>query len=131
MRTEHVRLVMVVVGGGLGSLLRYLLAGWCQALSGGTFPVGTLAVNVIGCFFIGLLNCIFAGPVLIRPEYRIGLTVGVLGGFTTFSTFGYETFRLASDGQALRAIGNVVLSVVLGLVAVMIGYRLGQRWLGA
>lgn len=125
------RYVLVVFGGGIGSLLRYIIAGWGQRLVNGSFPLGTLTVNVIGCLLIGFLNYIFSGPVLIRQEYRIGLTVGILGGFTTFSTFGYETFALANDGQGLRAMMNMLLSITLGFAAVMIGYRLAQWWFGA
>src|SRR4051794_24691594 len=120
------RYVLVIVGGGVGSLLRYLVQGWGQKLVNGSFPLGTLLVNVLGCLAIGLLNAIFNGPVLIRQEYRIGLTVGVLGGFTTFSAFGYETFALANDGQTLTAVMNLLLSVGLGFLSVVIGYRLGE-----
>ncbi len=125
-----VKIMMVAVGGGLGSVLRYLVQGWGQRLSNGSFPVGTLAVNIIGCLLIGILNYVFSGPILIRQEYRIGLTVGVLGGFTTFSSFGWETFALANDGQGLRAILNLLLSVTLGFCAVLAGYRLAEKWFG-
>ena len=125
-----VKIMMVAAGGGLGSVLRYLVQGWGQRLSNGSFPVGTLAVNVIGCLVIGFLNYAFSGPILIRQEYRIAVTVGVLGGFTTFSSFGWETFALANDGQGLRAIMNLLLSVTLGFSAVMIGYRLAEKWFG-
>ncbi len=122
--------VLIAAGGALGSLLRYTLQGWAQRLSGGTFPTGTLAVNVLGCLVIGFLAALFAAPTLMREEYRIGLTVGVLGGFTTFSTFGLETFSLADDGQWRYAAANVVLSCGLGLFGVWLGYRLGERWFG-
>lgn len=124
------KIVMVALGGGLGSVLRYLVQGWGQKLTSGSFPVGTLAVNVIGCLAIGFLNYAFSGPILIRQEYRIALTVGILGGFTTFSTFGWETFSMANDGQGLRAIMNLLLSVTLGFGAVLIGYRLAEKWFG-
>jgi CrcB protein len=91
--------LLIAAGGALGSLLRYALQGWAQRLAGGNFPAGTLAVNLIGCLLIGVLSGAFSGPLLIREEYGIGLTVGVLGGFTTFSTFGLETFILANAGQ--------------------------------
>lgn len=120
----------VVVGGGLGSLLRYLVQGWGQALTKGTFPLGTLVVNVAGCFVIGALNMVFAERIPIPMEYRVGLTVGVLGGFTTFSSFGWETFSMANDGQGLRAMMNMLLSITLGFLAVWLGYRLAERWLG-
>ncbi len=121
---------LVMVGGAFGSLLRYLLGGWGQSLTGGTFPLGTLLVNVLGCLAIGTLNLVLAERVPIPTEVRVGLTVGVLGGFTTFSSFGWETLALANDGQAFRAFLNVLLNVALGLLAVWCGYRLAERWIG-
>lgn len=121
---------LLAVGGAAGTLLRYLVQGWGQELTRGTFPLGTLLVNVAGCLAIGLLNTVFAGPVPIRPEYRIGLTIGLLGGFTTFSAFGWETMALTGDGQFLRASLNVLLSVGLGLAAVWCGHQIGQRCFG-
>jgi CrcB protein len=129
--------VLIAVGGAFGSLLRYVVQGWTQRFVSDNFPasanlpVGTLLVNVVGCTFIGFLAAMFAGPILVREEYRVGLTVGVLGGFTTFSAFGLETFNLASGGQFRWALANVLLSCTLGLTAVWLGYRLAQRWLGA
>ena len=120
----------IALGGAGGSLFRYVLQGWVQRLAGGSFPAGTLVVNVLGCFVLGLLAAAFAGPVLIREEHRVGLTIGVLGGFTTFSTFGLETFHLTNDGQFRLAAANVLLSVGLGFAAVWAGYRLSQWWLG-
>lgn len=121
---------LVVAGGGLGSLLRYLVQGWGQTLTKGTFPLGTLVVNVAGCFIIGMLNMVFAERIPIQAEYRVGLTVGILGGFTTFSSFGWETFAMANEGQNLRAMLNVLLSITLGFAAVWLGYRLAERWIG-
>jgi CrcB protein len=125
-----VKYALIAVGGAAGSLLRYLLQGWGQALTASTFPLGTLVVNVLGCFAIGFLSFALSGPWPVAPEYRIGLLVGVLGGFTTFSAFGWETFAMANDGQGLRALLNVLLSVALGLVAVWGGYRIAERWFG-
>jgi len=124
------KLLMVATGGGVGSAMRYLVSGWGQRLTDSTFPLGTLVVNILGCFLLGLLNYMFSGPYLIRAEYRMALTVGFLGGFTTFSTFGWETFSLANDGQAIRAMLNLLLSVLLGFSAVWLGYRLAERWFG-
>lgn len=124
------RFTLVMAGGALGSLLRYVLQGLGQALTKGTFPIGTLAVNVLGCFAIGALNMIFAERIPIRMEYRVGLTVGVLGGFTTFSSFGWETFAMANEGQIMRAVMNMLLSVTVGVAAVWLGYRLAERWIG-
>ena len=125
------KLLFIAGGGALGSVLRYLVQGWVQTLSGGMFPLGTFVVNIFGCLVIGFLNKAFTETLLIRPEYRLALTVGVLGGFTTFSAFGWETFSLANEGQALRASVNALLSVGTGLAAVWLGYRLAEHWLGA
>jgi len=130
--------LLIAVGGALGSLLRYSFQGWVQRtagvwverLSGESFPVGTLAVNVTACLLIGFLSGFFAGPQLIREEYRIGLTVGVLGGYSTFSTCGLESFNLANDGEYWFALANMVLSCVVGFVAVWVGYRGAERWFG-
>ncbi|NLX21877.1 MAG: fluoride efflux transporter CrcB [Phycisphaerae bacterium] len=124
------RILLIALGGGLGSVLRYLMAGWTQSFVAGPFPVGTMAVNVSGCLIIGFANYLFSGPMPIQPEYRIGLTIGLLGGYTTFSTFGWETIALVNDGQGWRALGNVLLSVGLGLLGVWLGCRLAQRWAG-
>jgi len=123
--------ILIALGGGCGSMMRYAMQGWVKQLLGGSiFPLGTMCVNLSGCLVIGLLSGYFAGPHLVRDEYRIGLTVGVLGGFTTFSTFGFETFTLLNDREYGLAALNVVLSCGLGLAAVWIGYRLAERWFG-
>lgn len=85
------KLVLIFVGSGLGGVLRYALGGWGQRPADGRFPLGTLIVNVSGCLLIRFLTAAFAGRVLIREEYRVALLIGVLGGYTTFSTFGLET----------------------------------------
>lgn len=124
------RYLLIMTGGAIGSASRYALQGWAQRLGDGSFPLGTLLVNVVGCFAIGVLNVLFTGPFPIRVEYRVGVLVGVLGGFTTFSAFGWETFALANEGQFLGALANVVLSVTLGMAAVWFGYRLAERLYG-
>src|SRR6478736_10556213 len=107
--------IFIAVGGGIGSMMRYAMQDLAkQLLAGYIFPVGTMCVNLLGCLVIGLLSGYFAGPHLVREEYRIGLTVGVLGGFTTFSTYGLETFNLANGGEFRLAALNIVLSNVIG-----------------
>jgi CrcB protein len=101
-----------------------------QRLAGHAFPLGTLAVNLLGCFAVGLLAAALSGPLPLREEYRLALTVGLLGGFTTFSAFGLETFYLASGGHTRLAVANVLLSVIIGLAAVWAGYRISE-WLFA
>jgi len=124
-------LLFIACGGGVGAVMRYLVAGWGHQLVAGTFPVGTLIVNTTGCLLIGFLGATLSGPVLVREEYRMGLMVGLLGGFTTFSTFGYETLALLEDGDLAMASLNILLSNLLGLAAVWGGYRLAELWHGA
>ena len=120
-------LFWIACGGGVGALLRFGVAGWLQRGSGGVFPIGTLSVNVAGCLLIGFVGALLSGPLLVREEVRLGLLVGVLGGFTTFSTFGWETLALLEDGDWARAAANVALSNALGLAAVWLGYRVAQQ----
>jgi CrcB protein len=122
---------LIGVGGAVGSVLRYAMQGWVQRAVQTTFPAGTLVVNVLGCLVIGVLAGFFAGPHLVREEYRLGIMVGVVGGFTTFSAFGVETFHLANERQVGHALLNIGLSCGLGLFAVWVGYRLAERWFGA
>ena len=130
-RTSDVtKLLMIMAGGSVGALLRYAASGVAQKLAGGSFPLGTLAVNVIGCLLMGFAGAIFAGPHLIREEYRMALLVGGLGAFTTFSTFSFETFTLADRGQLQLAVANILLSNGLGLAAVWFGYRISEKWFG-
>jgi fluoride exporter len=124
------KLALIALGGALGSVMRYLFAGALQSLAGERFPVGTLGVNVLGCFLFGFLGFALAGPVLIREEYRLAILIGIIGGFTTFSTFGWETLALVNDGQAWRAGWNIVLTNTAALVAVWLGYRLAVRLYG-
>ncbi len=124
------KIFMIAVGGGAGAVLRYAIAGLGQRLSAGTFPIGTLMVNILGCFIIGLAGARFLGPHSLAEPYRMFLFIGLLGGFTTFSTFGWESFMLINDGQWMRAGMNIMLSNVLGLGAVWIGYRLSERIFG-
>lgn len=121
------KLLLVAAGGGIGSVLRYLLAGWVQGprLTGlAVFPTGTMAVNVAGSLCIGIAAAFyFAGPTIPREGFRTFIMIGIFGGFTTFSTFAYETLELVNDGQFARAGFNVLLTNALCLAAVWIGYR--------
>ena len=130
-RTKRMlKLILIALGGSAGALMRYVVSGWGQALVGGWFPLGTLVVNVVGCLVIGAAGAYFAGPQLVREEYRLALLVGVLGAFTTFSTFGWETLSLVRDGEMKLALANVLLTNALALLAVWIGYRLTESWFG-
>jgi CrcB protein len=118
-------ILLVGIGGALGSIGRYLLGGWVHALTPfGTFPLGTLVVNVLGCLIIGVLGGINDVRQALGPELRVFLMIGVLGGFTTFSSFAYETLALARDAEMGRALVNVAAQVLLGLGAAWIGYSL-------
>src|SRR5213592_1393701 len=110
----------IALGGAAGSLLRYSLGGAVQRLSASGFPIGTLMVNVSGCFIIGVLVRQFMNMQL-SPELRALLIVGFCGGFTTFSTFSAETVGLVEGGEYSRAAGYVVLSVTLCLAATLAG----------
>lgn len=125
-----IRYALIFLGGGLGSVLRYTIAGWTQRAADTAFPLGTLVVNVAGCLIIGFLAATLTGPILIRDDYRIGLMVGVLGGFTTFSSFSIETLMLANDGQFVLALLNILFSVALCLTAAWLGYRFGEYSFG-
>ena len=116
------KLLWVGLGGLIGSVLRYLVAGWAQEASRSvSFPYGTLAVNLVGCLVIGALSYLADARGLLHPEVRLFLLVGVLGGFTTFSAFGLETMNLLRDGQVLVASLNVGANVVLCVLAVWAG----------
>lgn len=127
---ELSRYLFIALGGAAGAVARYAVAGLGQRLTDGVFPVGTLLVNVLGCGAIGALAGLFAGPAIVREELRLILMVGFLGGFTTFSTFGYETFALLDGGAWWPAIGNLVASNGAGLLAVWLGYRVVSTWQG-
>ena len=91
------RILLIFTGGGSGSVLRYLVEGWLQRLWGTSFPFGTIVVNLSGCLIIGLLGGLFFGPRPINVDYRFAILTGVLGGYTTFSTFAWETLQLGND----------------------------------
>ena len=121
------QIILVGIGGFIGSVFRFLLSGFVHRLVPlSEFPFGTLAVNVLGCLLIGLLNGLAETRQIIGPELRLLLMIGMLGGFTTFSAFGYETFALIRDAEVFRATGNVFLQVFFGLVAVWMGDMLGR-----
>ena len=113
--------ILIAFFGALGCLTRYVLSGWVYRALGGVFPTGTLVVNIVGAFCIGLIMEFSLRSALIPPSLRIGLTIGFLGGLTTFSTFSYETFRLLEDGELVIALANVLLSVVACLVFTWLG----------
>jgi fluoride exporter len=128
------KFILIFLASGVGGLCRYALEGCSTRLckSWLTFPVGTLVVNVAGCFAIGVLAMYFTSRdrMHVSEEYRIALMVGLIGGFTTFSAFGLEAFRLLGENQAARAGLNVGLSVALAIAAVWLGHRMAAQWFG-
>jgi CrcB protein len=122
------KLLLIALGGALGTLARYgthiLAKGAGERLA---FPVATLTVNLLGCFAIGYLQGVLIERWPVREEYRLMLIVGFLGGFTTFSTFGWDTAQLLRDGQVARGMLYAVASNVLGIALVFAGYGL-SRW---
>lgn len=120
-------IVLVALGSALGGVARFLVTGWVSERVASTFPWGTLTVNVVGCAIIGVLAGLGDSQRIgLPPEARAFLMIGVLGGFTTFSSFSLETLRLMHDGAWARVAGNVGLSVILCLVGVAVGYRLAR-----
>ena len=118
------KLLLVGAGGFVGSILRYVMTGAVYRLFSQSplFPYGTLAVNVLGCFVIGMLNSLAETRSLFQPELRLFVFFFFLGGFTTFSTFGYETFSLLRDGQHFSFWANILLHLVVGVFAVWLGH---------
>jgi len=114
-------ILAIWLGGGFGALARYGISGLVQARFGASFPAGTLAVNVLGCLFAGAMMGLLEGRPVFAPGTRLFLTVGFLGGFTTFSTFGYETVELLRGGESRLALLSVALNVFLCVGAVVIG----------
>jgi CrcB protein len=124
MKTEMLNLVYVGLGGFLGSIGRYLASGAVhQIFPNIYFPIGTAAVNITGCFLIGILTGLAEFRNLLSPEMRMFLLIGLLGGFTTFSTFGHETVAFMRNGEFLHAFGNVLIQVIIGLSGVWLGYN--------
>ena len=115
---KAVVIALFCAGGGLS---RYYLSGWVYTLLGRSFPYGTLVVNIIGAYLIGLIMELALRSTALSDTWRLGLTVGFLGGMTTFSTFSYETFKLLEDGQFFLAAVNVLASVLICLLCTWLG----------
>ena len=115
------RYLLVMAGAAAGGLARYLVGIFISERTGGRFPLGTLVVNVSGCFLIGLLM-----P-LLSPRWRLLLVIGALGGYTTFSSFGWETYQAVRNGSPLIGLLNIVASVVAGYAAVWCGALLASK----
>lgn len=126
-----VKFFWISLGGALGTGARYLMSGWALSLLGASFPYGTLAVNVIGSFLIGILMHVGLMTEVLSPTTRVVLTTGVMGGFTTYSSFNYETLQYLQNGETWRGLGNIILMVVACLVSGLMGLVLAKRFVGS
>ena len=121
------QVMAIAVGGAFGSVLRYGLSTWVHTLVGRGFPYGTLAVNVLGCLAMGFLFVLLVERMGESALWRAGLLIGVLGGFTTFSTFSIETFNLIEQGAMAKAAANMAASLVLCVGATWLGVILARQ----
>ncbi len=120
-------ILLVGTGGFVGAVMRYLIGGWAdELLRGPWFPYGTIVVNLVGCLLIGLIAGLTETRQMFGPEARAFILIGLLGGFTTFSAFGYETMTLAREGEPVAAMANIAVQVGVGLTAVWAGYGLSR-----
>ncbi|MDA1051781.1 MAG: fluoride efflux transporter CrcB [Planctomycetota bacterium] len=120
------KILLIGAFGGAGAISRYLVTTLAVYWFGTTFPIGTLVVNVVGCFLFGLLFHMAQTTSLLSDEWLHGIGVGFLGGLTTFSTFGYETYARLENSLWRAATANVLLNLVLGLLAVWAGISLAK-----
>lgn len=123
----RVQILLLMLFGALGTLARYGLQGVVQFRTGPGFPSGTLAVNILGCFVLGLVAQYSLNHLWVPPAWRVALTIGLLGGFTTFSTFGWETIKMLEDAEWMKAALYAGGSLFGGLLAVIIGIRLAAH----
>lgn len=121
------QLLAIAAGGAVGSLLRFWMSNWVHLVAGRSFPYGTLVVNVLGCLIMGFLFVLFIDRLTDNPVLRAGILIGVLGGFTTFSSFSIETFNLIEQGSWAKAVANMSASLVLCVGATWFGVMLGRQ----
>jgi len=122
------QLLLIAIFGAVGTLARYGLQGLVQLRAGGAFPYGTLLVNLTGCFFLGLIGQFTMNRLVLPADWRVAITVGFFGGYTTFSSFGWETAKMLEDGEWLSATAYVGASVVAGLLLSVAGIRLANKF---
>lgn len=115
------KIVLIILGGGIGSLARYSVSGWVHGKYAGVFPLGTLTVNLVGSFLIGVLWALFESATM-SPALRVFLFIGILGGFTTFSTYSLETLSLVRDGEVRTALLNILVNNVGGILLAFAGF---------
>ena len=122
------KLFLIALFGAIGTLCRYGLQGVVQIRMGGGFPYGTLLINLTGCLLLGFIGQLTLNRLLISSDLRIAIAVGFFGGYTTFSSFGWETAKMLEDGEWLRATTYVSASVIAGLLLSVVGIRLANRF---
>ena len=122
------RITLIAIFGAIGTLSRYGIQSVLQFGMGAKFPWGTMLINLTGCFFLGLIGQLTLGRIAISPDWRAAITVGFFGGYTTFSSFGWETAKMVEEGDWLPATGYVATSVIVGLLLSFAGIRLANRF---
>jgi CrcB protein len=125
------RILWICLGGAIGTAGRYLLSGWLLRVLGGEFPYGTLTVNVLGSFLLGVFMPVATLTESFQPTLRLTLTVGVLGGFTTYSTFNYETLQYLQESAWLLGIANLGVTVLACLSSGVLGTICGRLLVGS
>lgn len=120
------QILSVAVGGALGAVSRYFLGNFISRIIGSALPYGTFVINIVGCFFMGLIMTMIIERGMLSVGWRLFLCVGFLGGFTTFSSFGYETLMLLQEEKILAALAYVGGSIILGLLAAFAGITLAK-----
>jgi crcB protein len=121
-----IKILLVALGGGIGATTRYLVSDWAAERYGSQFPYGTLIVNLVGCFIIGLFMQLVTDRIIVNPYWRLLITVGFVGGLTTFSSFSYETLKLINEGDMFFALYNIASNVLLGFFATWIGITVAK-----
>jgi CrcB protein len=124
----YLRVLLIAIFGAIGTLARYGLQGFVQIRTSSTFPYGTLLINLTGCFLLALTYQLTVNRMVISPDLRFAIGVGFFGGYTTFSSFGWETAKMLEDGAWVAATAYVGASVVLGLLLSIAGIRLANRF---
>jgi len=122
-----VRIFLIAVFGAIGTLARYGLQGIVQQRTAAVFPTGTLAVNLSGCLLLGFLGQLTLNRMVISPEMRVAMSIGFFGGFTTFSSFSWETIKMFEDGEWLWGGAYVLASVGIGLAFTLLGIHAANR----
>ena len=117
---------MIAIGGALGAMSRFWISGAAHRFGGDGFPVGTLAVNSLGCLLIGFFSVLFEERLSLGSSGRMFVIVGFIGAFTTFSTFTYDSWKLATDGETMKTLLNVLVSLFLGFTSLFGGMFLGK-----